>query len=248
MSITGEPERLPQKVGAPIVDAAAAHLGAQAVLAALYGRERSGRGETLETSLLEVALHLQASTWCDYLGGAPEPTRIGDGQPHNAPAAEVIATRDGHIVLSAYADEHWARFCRAVGRQALASDARFCSNALRVRHRAELRAELRECLSHLSSDECVALLGGSQIVVGAVRGYLQVLEGADFQACGMQVDAVARDGSRYQTLGLPYSLGNAPRAAPAAAPACGADTDEVLAQAGYSASEIAALRGAGGIK
>ena len=75
MSVTGEPDRLPQKVGVPIVDAAAAHLGAQAVLAALFGRERSGVGETLEVSLLETALHLQAATWCEYLGGAPEPTR-----------------------------------------------------------------------------------------------------------------------------------------------------------------------------
>ncbi|RYY63444.1 MAG: CoA transferase, partial [Comamonadaceae bacterium] len=75
MSVTGEPDRLPQKVGVPIVDAAAAHLGAQAVLAALYGRSQTGVGETLRTSLLEVAMHLQATTWSDYLGGAPEPTR-----------------------------------------------------------------------------------------------------------------------------------------------------------------------------
>ncbi|MET0310435.1 MAG: CoA transferase, partial [Burkholderiaceae bacterium] len=92
MSVTGEPGGAPQKVGVPVVDAAAAQLGAQAVLAALYGRERSGVGETLEVSLLETALHLQAATWCEYLGGGPEPTRIGNGQPHNAPAADVVAT------------------------------------------------------------------------------------------------------------------------------------------------------------
>ena len=129
MSVTGEPDRSPQKVGVPIIDAAAAHLGAQAVLAALYGRHRSGVGETIDTSLLEVAVHLQATHWCEFLGGAPEPTRMGDGQPHNAPAAEVVPTRDGHIVLSAYADEHWARFCRVVGREELIGDARFDTNA-----------------------------------------------------------------------------------------------------------------------
>src|SRR5690606_8378472 len=99
----------------------------------------------------------------------PEPTRIGDGQPHNAPAAEVVPTRDGHIVLSAYAEEHWQRFCRVIDRQELASDPRFASNERRVAHRAELRAVLRECLSNLSSEECVALLSGQQIVAGAVR-------------------------------------------------------------------------------
>ncbi|MBP6896237.1 MAG: CoA transferase [Pseudacidovorax sp.] len=242
MSVTGEPDRLPQKVGVPIVDAAAAHLGAQAVLAALYGRERSGQGATVRTSLLEVALHLQATTWSDYLGGAPEPTRIGDGQPHNAPAAEVVPTRDGHIVLSAYADEHWARFCRVVGREALVDDPRFCSNAQRVRHRAELRTVLRECLSAFSSEECVALLSRNQIVVGAVRSYGQVLQSADVQASGMLVEAVAADGSRYTTLALPYTLDDAPRAAPPAAPAVGADTEAVLADLGFSPEQIDALR------
>ncbi|MBK6004810.1 CoA transferase [Ramlibacter ginsenosidimutans] len=242
MSVTGEPDGLPQKVGVPVVDAAAAHLGAQAVLAALYGRERSGVGETLEVSLLETALHLQGATWCEYLAGGPEPTRIGNGQPHNAPAADVVATRDGHIVLSAYAEDHWRRFCRAIGREALASDPRFCSNARRVAHRSELRAVLSDCLSAYSTEECVELLSRHQIVVGAVRRYRDVLAGADLAASGILVDAASPDGRSYRALGLPYRLGDAPRAAPAAAPTCGADSIALLSEAGYSEADIAALR------
>jgi crotonobetainyl-CoA:carnitine CoA-transferase CaiB-like acyl-CoA transferase len=247
MSVTGEPDRPPQKVGVPIIDAAAAHLGAQAVLAALFARERSGVGETIETSLLEVAMHLQAPTWCDYLGGAPEPTRMGDGQPHNAPAAEVVPTRDGYIVLSAYAEEHWARFCHLVGREELVADARFCTNARRVENRTALRAILQECLSGSSSSECVDLLGRNQIVAGAVRTYGQVLASPDIAASGILVDASAPDGTSYRAVGLPYRLGDAPRAAPRAAPAGGADSDELLSQAGYSALEIAELRRAGAV-
>ncbi|WOB09998.1 CoA transferase [Piscinibacter gummiphilus] len=242
MSVTGEPDRPPQKVGVPIIDAAAAQLGAQAVLAALYGREKTGRGATLETSLLEVALHLQATTWADYLGGAPEPQRIGDGQPHNAPAAEVVPTRDGYIVLSAYAEEHWQRFCRVLGREELARDPRFASNAQRVAHREALRAVLRDCLSGFSSEQCVALLSGQQIVAGAVRSYNQVLHSPDLAASGLVVEAVGADGTRYQALALPYRIDDAPRPSPPAAPACGADGDAVLAEAGYSLDEIAALR------
>jgi crotonobetainyl-CoA:carnitine CoA-transferase CaiB-like acyl-CoA transferase len=242
MSVTGEPDRAPQKVGVPIIDAAAAHLGAQAVLAALFGREKTGQGASIDTSLFDVAMHLQAATWADYLGGGPEPTRIGDGQPHNAPAAEVVPTRDGHIVLSAYAEEHWQRFCRVIGREELASDPRFASNQRRVAHRAELRAVLRECLSSRSSEECVALLSGQQIVAGAVRGYAQVLNSPDLAASGLIVDAVGADGTRYQALGLPYRIDDAPRTAPPAAPACGADTDALLAEVGYGVSDIAALR------
>jgi crotonobetainyl-CoA:carnitine CoA-transferase CaiB-like acyl-CoA transferase len=242
MSVTGEPDRLPQKVGVPIVDAAAAQLGAQAVLAALFGRERSGAGETLEVSLLETAMHLQAATWCEYLGGAPEPTRMGHGQPHNAPAAEIVATRDGHIVLSAYAEEHWQRFCRIVGREALADDPRFATNAQRVKHREALRAVLQECLSGYSSQECVDLLGRNQIVVGAVRRYRDVLASPDVASSGILVDAASADGPGYRALGLPYSLGDAPRPALPAAPACGEDSTAVLSDAGYSEQEITTLR------
>jgi crotonobetainyl-CoA:carnitine CoA-transferase CaiB-like acyl-CoA transferase len=245
MAVTGEPDGLPQKVGVPVVDAAAAQLGAQAVLAALFRREKTGEGANLEVSLLETALHLQAATWCEYLGGAPEPTRMGHGQPHNAPAAEIVATRDGHVVLSAYAEDHWKRFCRIVGREVLATDPRFASNALRVAHRAELRAVLQDCLSGYTSEECVRLLGENQIVVGAVRRYRDVLASADVAASGIVVEAASTGEGRYRALGLPYRLDDAPRATPPAAPACGADGPQVLAQAGYSREEIAALRGAG---
>ncbi|RYY98290.1 MAG: CoA transferase [Comamonadaceae bacterium] len=245
MAVTGERDGLPQKVGVPIVDAAAAQLGAQAVLAALYGRERSGEGETLEVSLLEVALSLQAATYCEYLGGAPEPTRMGHGQPHNAPAAELVPTRDGHIVLSAYAEEHWRRFSRSVGREDLATDPRFATNALRVQHRAELRQVLQDCLSGFSSAECVELLGDQQIVCGAVRRYRDVLEGPDLQASGLVVHAASPDGAGYRAFGLPYRLGDAPRAELPAAPAIGADSAAVLAEAGYTDPEIAALRAGG---
>ncbi len=248
MSVTGEPDRPPQKVGVPIIDAAAATVGAQAVLAALFGRERSGVGQTIETSLLEVALHLQASTWSDYLGGAPEPTRIGGGQPHNAPAAEVVATRDGYIVVSAYAEEHWARFCRVMDCEELATDERFATNARRVENRAVLRSVLRERLSGRSSAECVALLAANGIVVGAVRSYGQVLESPDVQASAMVVEAAAPDGTSYRVVGAPYRFGKEARAAPGAAPAAGAHGDELLAEAGYTLEEIAELRRGGALR
>lgn len=245
MSVTGDPDGPPQKVGVPIVDAAAAHIGAQAVLAALFGRERSGVGATLETSLLDVAMHLQSTTWVDYLGGAPEPRRLGTGQPGMAPAAEVVPTRDGHIVLSAYAEEHWQRLCRVLGRPELASDPRFVDNAQRSAHREALRAVLSECLSQRSSEECVALLAGEQIVAGAVRRYRQVLDSPDLAASGLVVEATDAAGRSYRALTLPYRFDDAPRPALSAAPEVGADSDALLAEAGYGAEEIAALRRAG---
>jgi crotonobetainyl-CoA:carnitine CoA-transferase CaiB-like acyl-CoA transferase len=92
----------------------------------------------------------------------------------------------------------------------------------------------------------VALLTRHQIVVGAVRSYSQVLESADLARSGLVVDAIDGSGERrYRALSLPYRFDDAPRPAPPAAPACGADSDALLAEAGYGADEIAALRRSG---
>jgi crotonobetainyl-CoA:carnitine CoA-transferase CaiB-like acyl-CoA transferase len=153
-----------------------------------------------------------------------------------------VATLDGHIVLSAYAEDHWKRFCGAIGREELVDDPRFSSNERRVAHRAELREVLNQCLSGYTSEACVALLSQHQIVVGAVRRYRDVLTSADVIASGILVDAASADGGHYRALGLPYRMGEGPRPAPSAAPACGADGADLLAEFGYSAEDIAALR------
>ena len=95
--------------GATIIDAATVQVAAQATLAALFRRERTGLGETIRVSLREVALNLQLPNWSDYLVRGVEPTRSGDGQPMNAPAADIFRTRDGMVVISAYVQSHWVR-------------------------------------------------------------------------------------------------------------------------------------------
>jgi crotonobetainyl-CoA:carnitine CoA-transferase CaiB-like acyl-CoA transferase len=134
-----------------------------------------------------------------------------------------------------------------VGREELATDARFRTNTLRVTHRQALRVVLRECLSAFTSEECVALLSRHQIVVGVIRSYRQVLQSADVQASGILVEAQDADGHSYPSLALPYRLGDAPRATPPAAPACGAHTDQVLAALGISAFQVDELRRAGAV-
>lgn len=245
MSVTGEPDRPPQKVGAPIIDSTAAHLGAQAVLAALFRRERSGQGATIETSLLESAMHLQLSSFTDYFASGVEPRRLGDAQPKNAPAADIVRTRDGMVVISAYVEEHWARLCKVMGHPELATDPRFSSNDLRVKNRPAMREALSQGLSHLSTDDCVAQLSAAQIVVGAVHSYARAAASADVRACGLVVDTHGANGETYRTLGLPYTVDGQPRPAPAAAPAVGEHTDAVLAEAGFSDDERLALREAG---
>lgn len=249
MSVTGEPQGLPQKVGATIIDTASVQVATQAILAALFRRERTGRGETIRVSLLEVALNLQLANWSDYMVRGVEPTRSGDGQPLSAPAADTFRTRDGMVVISAYVQAHWVRLCETIGCPELATDARFLTNELRVTNRPAMKAAVSERLARYGTGECVELLTRNNIVVGVVRSYADALAGADFRASGMVIEAAPNGGEPgYASFGLPYELCDTPRRRTQAAPAHGAHTEELLREAGYGAAEIEALREAGVVK
>lgn len=249
MSVTGEPDGLPQKVGATIIDAATVQVATQAILAALFRRVRTGIGETVRVSLLEVALNLQLPNWSDYLVRGVEPTRSGDGQPMNAPAADIFRTRDGLVVVSAYVQAHWVRLCETIGCAELAIDPRFLTNELRVANRPAMKAAVSEQLSRLATRECVELLTRNNIVVGVVRSYADARQGEDFKASSMLIEA-APNGAvpGYASFGLPYELVDTPRPATQAAPAHGAHTVELMREADFDAGEIAALHQAGVVK
>lgn len=238
MSVTGDPGGQPQKVGVPIIDSAATHVGAQAVLAALFQRERTGRGAIVETSLLEVALSLQAANFTDFLLRGVEPLRTGNGQPNNAPAAELVETKDGAIVLSAYAEDHWARFCRIFNREDLIADPRLSTNEARVANRAVLRAVLAEMLSGYTSDDCVELLTQNQIVAGVVRGYRSARESRAVDGSGIFCRTEGGRGPGYETLGLPYRFSGVSRRQTQPLPDIGADGLDVLRGAGFQNAEI----------
>jgi crotonobetainyl-CoA:carnitine CoA-transferase CaiB-like acyl-CoA transferase len=246
MSVTGEPDGLPQKVGATIIDAASVQVAAQAILAALFRRVRTGVGETIRVSLLEVALHLQLSNWSDYLVRGVEPMRSGDGQPMNAPAADIFQTRDGMVVVSAYVQAHWERLCRTIGSPELAQDPRFLTNELRVANRPAMKVAVSARLSCHDTRECVDLLTRNNIVVGVVRGYADALQGEDFKASSMVIEAVPNGPvPGYPSFGLPYEMVGTARPRSLAAPAHGADGEQLMREAGYHTAEIAALQQAG---
>jgi crotonobetainyl-CoA:carnitine CoA-transferase CaiB-like acyl-CoA transferase len=246
MSITGERGGTPLKAGFPVADVSTANSTANAILAALFRHARTGRGETIETSLLAVAISMQAQIWAEYQCTGKLPERAGNAQPLVAPAADLIAVRDGHIVISAYLDDHWRRLCAAIGQPALATAAAFATNNERVRNRAALMEMLGAALGVFTGEEARALLERHGVVVGVVRSYPQVLASADVQASGVFEAIDDGQGGEVRLPGLPFRFEGAPRGtAMPAVPRLGQHTDELLAQAGYAEADIARLKAAG---
>ncbi|MEV0699627.1 CaiB/BaiF CoA-transferase family protein [Saccharopolyspora sp. NPDC050389] len=240
MSITGAADGDPQRVGFTVVDIATADLLAQAILAALFARERTGRGEHIQISLIEVAVHLQAACWAEYGTTGVEPRRCGNPQPTVAPGADVVQVKDGKVVISAYQDEHWRLLCTTIGRPELADDPRFSDNPQRVAHRDELRKILEAAIGDQTRDEVLARFNRQGIVAGNIRDYREVPGAPEVEELGIFLSVDSPDGvpirlprPPFRADGWSYGTESAPR--------CGQHTAEVLAEIGYAPDEVESM-------
>jgi crotonobetainyl-CoA:carnitine CoA-transferase CaiB-like acyl-CoA transferase len=231
MSMNGFADREPVRVGYTVVDVLAASALTSGVLAALLRRGTTGRGGLVELSLIDVAVASMAYPWAEYRLLGQMPLRRGNGQATVAPAAEVIATRNGMIVLSAYTEEHFPRLCAAIERPELVGDPRFATNAARVQNRPALLEVLHDALSHFETDALVEMLNNGGIVAGAVRTMAQVQPGKFGVAADLFVDALGGEREPTSVPGQPMQLDGVPRRA-GRLPAVGEHTQQVLDELG----------------
>jgi len=223
MSINGLADGDPLRVGFPVADVVASYAVVQAVLAALVRRERTGEGGTGHVSLVEAAVHAQSALWGEWMASGDEPMRKGNGQATAAPAADLVTTADGQVVVSAYTTEHFDRLCRLIDKPWMLEDPRFADNPGRVAHRDELMAEIGDVLSPLTTDECVAWLSDHGIVVAAVRRYSDVAD--DTEVFGnVLTTGLDEHGRRFTIPSLPFTLDGADPAADRSVPAVGEHT------------------------
>ena len=227
MSITGHPDGPPMKTGVAIVDVLTGLHAAVGVLAAAAERERSGLGQRLEVNLFSSALASLVNQASSFLTAGCVPTRMSNQHPSVAPY-ETLATATGPIVVAVGNDGQFRNLCAALGRPDLASDGRWASNAGRVRHRAELVAELEAALSQRPVEDWVGVLRDHEIPCGAVQDISQAFEMAD----RLDLDAVRRlvrdDGAGVAGVANPITLSRTPASYRLAPPGLGADTDRVL--------------------
>ena len=241
MSLTGEPGTPPTRVGIAIADMAAGQLLATGVLLALLERTRSGRGQWVQVSLLEALLSMldfQAARWTV---DGEEPGQAGNHHPTIAPMG-TFRTADGYLNVAAPNERLWQRLCTALGRPGALDDPDFASLSGRWAHRARLTEVLEAEFSRYPRSELVKLLEAEDVPCGPVNSVAEAFAEAQVRHLGVVAAVEHPSRGPVGVLRSPIQMSRTPAVAKSPAPTASADTDAVLTELGYSASEIAQLR------
>jgi crotonobetainyl-CoA:carnitine CoA-transferase CaiB-like acyl-CoA transferase len=222
MSVTGEPDGPPTKVGVAVVDIVCGLFATIGVLAALRERERSGRGQRVEVSLLGAVLTALANLSQSYVGAGVVPGRVGSGHPSIVPY-QTFPVADGDVVVAVGNDRQFARLCAELGIPALAEDERYATNPQRVAHRAEVLAELGPRFLQRGREELAAALNRAGVPCGPVNDLAGAFALAERLGLGRIVEMA--DGVRQ--VADPIGLSATPAAYRRSPPRLGADDSAV---------------------
>jgi crotonobetainyl-CoA:carnitine CoA-transferase CaiB-like acyl-CoA transferase len=241
MSITGLPGQGPVRVGIPIADLCAGLFCAQGILLALIERERSGEGQAVETSLLQAQIFMldfQAARW---LIKGEVPGQAGNNHPTSIPTG-VFETRDGHINIATTRQAIWERLCRALGAEALIANPDYATARARLANRDRLNAELNAITRGLDTATWTERLNEAGVPCGPIYAIDQVFADPQVRHLGVTAEIASPHLGPLTMLAQPMRLSRTPAAIERHPPAPGEHTDEVLAEFGYRADEIATLR------
>ena len=244
MHVTGEPDGPPTSVGLPICDLGTGMWAVQGILAALYERNRTGRGQRVECSLLETAIGFSSWTSAGWLADGKEPTRQGSRHRQNAPYQR-FETADGYVMVGAAAQPIWERCAAALGHPEWTTDPRFARTADRLRNRDTLERAVEGILRTQPTAHWVRVLDQAAVPCGPVYTYAELF--ADPQVVHRELVVHADDAElgRVPHVRTPVQLSGSPVTVRVVAPKLGQHTGTVLAGLGYGDAEIEALRGAG---
>lgn len=245
MSITGEPGRGPMRVGIPIADLTSGLLLAQAIMLALYNRERTGKGQWVHTSLIEAQIFMldfQASRW---LMKGEVAKQAGNDHPTSIPTG-VFPTQDGYINIAAAGDKMWKRAAEALGATALIDHPDHATPTLRSQNRKALNERIGEVTRTNTSAHWIEALNKAGVPCGPINTIDKTFAEPQVQHLGIARPVNHPKLGDIKVVGQPINLSDFPQpAALKPTPELGQHTDEVLADLGYDAAKIAALKSGG---
>jgi crotonobetainyl-CoA:carnitine CoA-transferase CaiB-like acyl-CoA transferase len=240
MSLTGEPDGLPQKVGVPVADLFAGLYGCIGILAALRHRQATGEGQQIDIGMLDTSVAWLANQGMNYLATGTNPPRLGNQHPNIVPY-QVFPTADGYIVLSIGNDPTFKRFCENFNLAHLLSDDRFATNAARVGNRQLVTDTLTPVMRTNPTAWWVEKLESLKIGCGPINTLEQVFADPHVQARGMRLNMQGMD-----LIANPVRLSATPVDYRRPPPTLGAHTDEILEEfIGLDEAAIKNLRAKG---
>ena len=228
MSITGAPDGTPTKVGVALADVMTGLYASNAILAALAWRERSGEGQHIDLGMLDVQVAALANQALNYLSSGKAPARVGNAHPNIVPY-DACPTADGHMILAIGNDAQFARFC-IEARTDWLGDARFGSNAARVRHRDVLVPLIHDVTRRRTTAEWIAALEAAGVPCGPINTIPQVFDVPQVRHRGMRIEMAHPSAGTIALVGSPIRMSKTPPTYRRAPPNLGSDTRDLLAR------------------
>jgi len=248
MSVTGDAQSAPLRVGYPVADTMGGISAAFAIAAALFRRERSGEGEFIDVSMLEASLVAMGWAVSNWLIAGVKPQPMGNENMTASPSG-TFRTGDGLLNIAANKQEQFETLCRLIGREALIADPRFAGREDRKRRRFELNAEIEHALAGRSAREWSAHLNAHGVPAGEVLDVPSVLEHPQIVERGLlkTFESVPEVDRPVRVVRSGFRLASGDPAPASPPPVLGADTENLLAELGFSQRDVDELAREGAI-
>ena len=250
MSVTGERDDLPgggpQKVGVAVADLFTGLYASVAILAALRHRDATGHGQVIDMALLDTQLAMLANLGSNYLCTDQAPGRMGNAHQNIVPY-QVFEASDGHLILAVGNDRQFAKFCAIAGHSEWAQDPRFAKNADRVRQRQLLVPQIAAVLKTGPRDQWLAALEAAQVPCGAINNLAEAFADPQVQARDMTQAMAHPLTEKLRLVASPIKMSITPVSYRHAPPLLGQHTREILLDAGFNETQIAALHQQGAL-
>jgi crotonobetainyl-CoA:carnitine CoA-transferase CaiB-like acyl-CoA transferase len=247
MSITGDPEGPPMKVGVGIADVMTGMYASTAILAALRHRDATGQGQHIDTCLLDTQVSWLINEGTNYLVSGKVPVKLGNEHPNIVPY-KVFGTADGYVILAVGNDRQFQDWCRCAGAEDLGADPRFATNPLRIGNREALYEAMPAYMRRKTTQQWLIGLASAKVPCSPVNNIKQVFENEQVQARGMRIemDHPKAGSGKVPLIGNPLKMSATPPQYRQAPPVLGEHTDEVLTEVlGLDEAKILALRQVG---
>jgi crotonobetainyl-CoA:carnitine CoA-transferase CaiB-like acyl-CoA transferase len=238
MSLTGDPEGSPLRIGFSLVDLFTGMMAYGTILTALRQRDQTGHGQWVESALLDGQVAALSYHATGFMGTGVEPKRMGSGHPSLVPY-QAFTSSNGQFIIGCANQGLWERMCGAIGQPGMVDDPRYITNTDRVDHRAECVGELSAIFATNTTDHWVDLIVAAGVPCGPINTVAEVVSNPQVLARNMITTVDHPKVPQLRFPGSPLKLTDSPATVRRVPPMLGQHNEEILQEAGYSAEKIA---------